>query len=122
MMSRAIGNDGGQFEGAIWKFTLTSKNTNKKLKGQFRVSNKVLYQKVNKEDPTFTKPIGKNYPKKTKTKIQFTDLRAFTSKGVQKNGIQATVWLKYHRFGHWSGTFIDGKGAHWNIKCVRFQE
>lgn len=119
----AQGNNAGEFEGAVWKFKMTSKSQrNKELTGLFRVSNAKLYQKTTPEDPDFSKAIGINYPKKRKTRMVFTDLRAKGKKGIFTNGIKASVFLNFDRKGHWHGTLIDSKGKHWNFKCTRIQE
>ncbi|WP_417381245.1 hypothetical protein [Gimesia sp.] len=115
--------DAGEFEGAVWKFEMTSKaERRKKLQGRFRVENNVLYQKKTPDDPSYSKAVGKNYPKKLKTRMVLTDFRAFTKKGKVVTDMKGSFWLDFNRLGHWSGTMIDGKGTHWNFKCVRFQE
>jgi hypothetical protein len=92
------------------------------LRGAFRVANDVLYQKETPEDADFTKKIGKNQPRGSKTRIEFTDLRAFVRRGVAHEGLSGNVLLTIDRAGEWSGTFVDSQGRHWSFKCTRVQE
>lgn len=120
----AQGKDGGEFDGAVWRFTLTPKVAGPgQLRGHFRVSNHVLYQKADIKDPNYTKQVGKDNPqRRAHTRVEFTDLRALDKRGVPHSGFKGTVLLKGERFGHWSGSFIDSQGRHWNIQCTRVQE
>jgi hypothetical protein len=115
--------DAGKFDGAVWTFQMTPKVPGlQPLRGAFRVSNHVLYQKETPEDPDFTKQVGKNHPRGSKTRVEFKDLRAFVRKGVVHEGLSGNVLLTIDRFGEWSGTFIDSQGRHWGFKCSRVQE
>lgn len=115
---------GGDFNGAVWKFTLTPKVAGPgQLRGHFRVSNHVLYQKANIKDPDYTKHVGKdNAGRRGCTRVEFTDLRALDKRGVPHEGFKGTALLKGERFGHWSGSFVDSQGRHWSVKCTRVQE
>lgn len=112
-----------KFDGAVWRFAMSPKKRGKEtLKGAFRVSNNVLYQKETPSDPDFKKVVGKNFPKGKKTRIKFHDLRAFDKSKKLHSGIKGTVLLTMDRFGEWSGRLLDSEGQHWDFKCSRVQE
>lgn len=135
--SDARAEDLGAFEGAIWRFTMTPKNPNLgELSGAFRVNNKVIYQKVtpgpdNHEEKVAGNEIhvgGKTRNGSPRTRLNFTDLRAFTpkknvnGKHTPTEGIQGSVFMKMEKPGHWSGLLIAGDGRHWKFTCHRVRE
>ena len=112
-----------QFEGAIWQFTLTPKSRGlETLKGQYRVSDHLFYQKSKPKIREFDKVVGDNHPSGRKTKSVFKDLRAFDKKRNLHSGIKGTAHLEMEQFGEWSGRFIDSEGRHWDFQCSRMQE
>ncbi|MBV08173.1 MAG: hypothetical protein CMN21_03030 [Rubinisphaera sp.] len=117
-------NERDQFEGAIWRFSMKAKNGDQpELRGFFRLNNAKLYQKETPEDPDFSKLIGtQKLKEKTRTRLEFTDLRAANKDKEFREGIQGSIYLRFDRLGEWSGTLIDEKGAHWNFRCSRIQE
>lgn len=119
----ALADDVGEFDGAIWNFTMTPKKPGlQKLTGRFRVSDNVLYQKEDPADPEFKKQVGKNHPKGKVTRAEFTDLRAFTPDKEVRTGIKGTARLKGIKFGEWTGVLTDGRGRNWEFQCTRVQE
>ncbi len=119
---RAQGADGGKFDGAVWRFTLKPKAPKlSELNGAYRVANDVLYQQEKRGDPDYTQVVGRNYPRRNKTRTVFSELRAVDSqRRVHK--VEGTAALSFDKRGHWSGEFIDGEGRHWDITVVRVQE
>lgn len=110
-------------DGAIWRFTMKPKTQGLQiLKGQFRVSNHVLFQKEKPEQNDFNKQIGVNKPNKDKTVMTLTDLRAMDKKRNWHNGFKGKVLLRNERFGFWTGRFIDSQGRHWDFTCSRIQD
>ncbi|MCG6154551.1 hypothetical protein [Rubinisphaera margarita] len=114
----------GELEGALWKFDLTPKGERgPMLTGFFRVSDGVLYQKTTRESKEFDKSVGKlSREGRDKTRVELEDFRAFGRNKNLHDGLSGTLLLKFERFGNCSGTFIDGDGKNWNIRCVRVQE
>jgi hypothetical protein len=92
------------------------------LRGQFRVSNDVLYQKTTPQSKDFDKVIGKNSPKGDATTIDFTDLRGFDKDKKVHSGLKGTARMRLDRVGEWSGLFTDAEGRNWDFKCSRVQE
>ena len=116
-------DDQDQFEGALWRFTMTPKTRGlEPLKGQYRVSDHVFYQTTKPKTRDFDKVVGKNHPAGRKTKSEFHDLRAFTEDRQLHRGIKGTANLEMEEFGEWSGRFIDSEGRHWDFRCSRVQE
>ena len=112
-----------QFEGAIWRFTMTPKVRGlETLKGQYRVSDHVFYQNTKPKTREFDKAVGKNHPSGRKTESVFTDLRAFSKDRKLHGGIRGTAHLEMLEFGEWSGRFIDSEGRHWDFRCSRVRE
>ena len=115
--------DGDRFEGAIWTFQMKPRQQGLvTLRGNFRVSNHVVYQKKTREASDFRKKVGRNHPSGKRTRIEFHDLRAFTLRKQVKNGIKGTARIKIDEFGRWSGMFTDGRGRNWDFQCKRAQE
>lgn len=105
----AQGADGGAFDGAVWRFKMTPKTPGlKPVAGRYRVEGKILYQKVAAQ--------------RGKVKVDFTDFRTFGGRDTPPTHIKGTALLSLDRFGHWSGTFIDGEGRHWDFQCERIRE
>lgn len=123
---RGEGKDGGEFDGAVWKFQLTPKpagGDRVPLSGRYRIAENVLYQRRDDDDKEFSKKVGKNKPNgATKTKVEFTDLRAVAKGGAAREGIKGTATLTKERHGEWSGTFVDGDGDRWEFHCSRYKE
>ncbi len=112
-----------QFEGAIWRFTLTPKTRGLEvLKGRYRVSDDVFYQNAKTKSREFDKVVGKNLPTGRKTKSVFTDLRGFDADRKLHSGLKGTAHLEMEEPGEWSGRFIDSEGRHWDFQCSRVQE
>ncbi len=124
--SSTMAQEQGQFEGAIWRFSMTPRpplRGREPLRGVFRVHNHVLYQKsIRSPDAPFDKEIGKNHPNGKKTRIEFHDLRAADRNQNFKGGLSGQVLLSFDAFGEWSGRYIDAQGLHWDFKCTRVQE
>jgi hypothetical protein len=119
----AQAQSGDNFEGAVWGFTMTPRTKGlKTLKGQFRVSGGVIYQKETPEDPEFSKQVGTKHPRRGRTRIAFTDLRAFDADKTPRTDIKGTARLTLDKIGAWSGLFTDGEGRNWNFKCTRIKE
>jgi hypothetical protein len=118
------GRDGGEFDGAVWRFTMTPKLARlEPLRAQFRVNGDRLYQRKTLDDPDFTRLVGKKVAgAKLRVRIEFTDLRAANEQGRFQEGIQGVARLTLDRAGHWEGEFVDSQGRHWNFKCTRIQE
>lgn len=136
-VSDARAEDLGAFEGAIWRFKMTPKNPKLgELVGAFRVNHKVIYQKVNPIPKSTDEKVAGNevyVGAKTRdgakrTRLNFTDLRAFTPKNgfngkpSATDGIKGTVLMKMDKAGKWSGILIDGDGRHWTFSCMRVRE
>jgi hypothetical protein len=116
-------DDKDQFEGALWRFTMTPKTRGlEPLKGQYRVSDRVFYQCSKPKTREFDKVVGKNHPAGRKTRSEFHDLRAFAEDRQLHRGIKGTANLEMEEFGEWSGRFIDSEGRHWDFRCSRVQE
>lgn len=94
------------------------------LRGGFRVSDDVLFQKDKPTDPEMRKQVGTNHPKDQKhTRMKFTDLRAaVVGKDRWVTGIKGSAMMKMDKPGTWSGSLIDGSGRHWEFECVRVAE
>lgn len=117
--------DGGRFDGAVWKFKMKLKaGKGDGLKGAFRVSDDVLFQKDKPGDPELKKEVGTNHPADMKhTVMKFTDLRAFAGTNRRLvQGISGAVRLHMDKPGEWSGEMVDGNGRHWKFECVRVAE
>ncbi len=130
----------GIFEGAVWRFSMTPKNPNLgDLTGGFRVNQGVIYQKVTPsprpEPNAESKVVGKetyvgsrNRNGAKRTRLDFTDLRAFSpkkgfnGKHAATEGIKGTVLMKMDKPGTWSGVLIAEDGRHWKFSCVRVRE
>lgn len=122
---RAEGRDGGDFEGAVWRFEMTPKGSRgggAPLAGRYRVAKHVLYQKRDRQDKDFSKRVGTNRPSGKRTKVEFDGLRAADKDGAFREGIGGTALLTMDRFGEWSGTLVDGDGRHWDFRCTRVKE
>ena len=116
-------DDKDQFEGALWRFTLTPKTRGlEPLKGHYRVSDHVFYQTTKPKTRDFDKVVGKNHPAGRKTRSEFHDLRAFAEDRQLHRGIKGTAHLEMEEFGEWSGRFVDSEGRHWAFRCSRVQE
>lgn len=119
----ATGADGGQFDGAVWNFSLRPKSPGSpNLRGRFRVSDHVLYQKASPEDADFTVQIGKNHPRGKRARVELTNFRAFGPGRELHSGMSGMAMISMDRGGEWSGRFIDSSGKHWDFKCTRVQE
>ncbi len=121
--TKANAQDNDKFVGAVWKFTMTPKKRGlETLKGAFRVSNDVIYQKKRRSDRDFALVVGKNHPKGKRTRVVFEDFRAFTKSRDLHAGLKGTARLTKNEFGEWSGVLTDGHGRNWDFKCSRVQE
>jgi len=121
--TKANAQDSDKFEGAVWKFTMTPKKRGlETLKGAFRVSDDVIYQKKKRSDRDFALVVGKNHPRGKRTRIVFDNFRAFSKSRELHAGMKGTAGLTMDAFGKWSGVLIDGQGRHWDFKCSRVQE
>jgi len=117
-------SDGGEFDGAVWKFTIRSKvKGGGAMTGNFRVAEHIIYQQANAQDTKFSKKVGSNHPvQRFKTRVEFTDLTATTRKGETKTGLQGSAYIQMDRKGRWSGDFADSAGTRWGFHCTRIQE
>lgn len=114
---------GDNFEGAIWYFKMTPKLKGfNVLRGQFRVSDHVVYQKEGRDSDEFSKRVGVNHPNGKRTKVEFTDLRAKTPKNDWRNEIKGEVKMRLDEYGKWSGLLTDGMGRNWDFNCTRVKE
>lgn len=128
--------DLGAFEGAVWRFSLTPKNPQiQELRGVFRVHDGVIYQWVDPKVRDTEKVAGSETavrtpgaPKAKRTRLEFTNLRAFSVKrtpGGERDftsGMQGTVLMRMEKPGKWSGAFIAKDGRHWKFSCMRIRE
>jgi hypothetical protein len=118
----AQAQEGDSFEGAVWNFTMTPKGKGRTLKGRFRVSNRVIYQKEKPDDEEFSKQVGTNHPRRGRTRIVFSELRAFDADRMPRTDIKGTARLTNDKLGAWSGLITDGEGRNWDFKCTRVKE
>ena len=93
--------DGGKFDGALWRYSATRVMGNDVREGAFRISGKEKF-----------------LPKKgDKIPVTFTRLR---SKGGEVLALKGRIeWIE---LGEVRGRLIDSDGAHWNFRATRFQE
>lgn len=109
-----------QFEGAVWKFGMTSKTGKAKRRGAFRVNGRYLYQKKAEDDTDWTLKVGyKAAGKKGKTRLVFEGLGVNGGAFPAMNG-RAVVEID--KAGEWSGRLVDSDGTHWTFRCSRVQE
>ncbi|WP_417851758.1 hypothetical protein [Thalassoglobus sp.] len=114
---------GDNFEGAVWSFMMVPKLKGaKNLRGQFRVSDHIVYQKGQKKTGEFTKRVGVNHPQGKRTKVVFTDLRALNSDREWREGMKGEVKMTIDKYGKWSGLFTDENGDNWEFTCNRVKE
>jgi hypothetical protein len=123
-ISAVQAQSGDKFDGAVWSFNMTPKRPGPEpLRGQFRVSNNVLYQR---SQPSRTAPydkvIGKNFPNGKRTRVEMEDFRAADKNRSWHGGMKGKILLTMDRPGEWSGTFVDAEGRHWSFQCTRVQE
>lgn len=117
-----LAQQGDNIDGAIWQFELTKKGRSPStVKGQFRVSKHVVYQKEKRNSPSFANQVGTNKPDGARARTEFEGLRVFDQdrKASKMNGV-ATI--QRNRFGEWTGTFTDGEGTNWDMKLSRVKE
>ena len=123
------GEAGDTVEGAMWRIQMTSRaRRGKKLGGIFRVSDHVLYQKVEPGPDAEEQSVGKNRPARDRdgrtTFLDFENLRVREPGERPKDGekISGTAKIERDEFGKWHGRLIDGEGLHWNVSLTRFKE
>lgn len=111
--------DGGKFDGALWRYSATRVMGNDVREGAFRISGKEMFQ-PHEGKPTVVGTIDekKFLPKKgDKIPVTFTRLR---SKGGEVLALKGRIeWIE---LGEVRGRLIDSDGAHWNFRATRFQE
>lgn len=125
--SVAFAQAGDEFEGAVWRFSMTPKvRGDKALRGEFRVSDLDIFQKESRDDESFRKTVGKKFPNGEHTKIVFKELYAMRKDDEPNRGkrvqLSGTVMLNFDEPGEWSGRFVDGDGHRWDFKCSRIKE
>lgn len=112
--------DGGKFEGALWRYTISSVGMKDDVRdGAFRIEGKKIFQPHDGK-PTEVGTINapKFVPKKgEKIPVTFEKLRS-------KNGNMLALKgeIEFIEFGEVKGRLIDGEGRHWNFRATRFQE
>ena len=123
------GQAGDTVEGAIWRIQMTSRaRRGKKLGGMFRVSDHVLYQKVEPGPDAEEQVVGKNRPVRSRdgktTLLDFENLRVREPGERPKEGekISGTAKIERDEFGKFHGRLVDGKGLHWDVTLTRFKE
>ncbi|WP_197455217.1 hypothetical protein [Stieleria neptunia] len=92
------------------------------LKGQYRISDRIVFQKHTPTDAELNKQVGKNFPRGKKTRLEFTDFRAVDRSGEWRKGMKGTARLTYERYGRWTGILTDQSGNNWQFTCNRVKE
>ncbi len=112
-----------EFVGAVWSFQLTPHNHSlTPLKGRFRISDRVMFQRENPYDCEMTRLVGNNYPSRNQTQFEVSGLRVFSLQGRlvgQRKGVGKATFVSY---GEWEGSFVDGRGRTYDFKCSRILE
>jgi len=125
--SEACGQAGDEFEGAVWRFSMTPKvRGDGVLRGEFRVSDGKIFQNESREDERFERPAGQNFPGGKTTRTVFKKLFATRKEDEQSQRkrveLSGTAMLNFDEPGEWSGRFVDGEGHRWDFKCSRIKE
>lgn len=129
--SAVFAQAGGEFEGAVWRFSMTPKaKTDEPMRGLFRVADSEIFIKEKAKDKKFSKHVGKAVfnSKTSATKIVFEEMRVF-HRGEEKgkearefDPISGTASVKMDEKGEWSGRFTDSAGHNWEFRCTRVKE
>ncbi|NNJ26080.1 hypothetical protein [Alienimonas chondri] len=111
------------FDGAVWRVKLTSKKEPSKVRhAQFRMAESVLYQKVTRTDPTYSKRVGKNFPDGRRTRFEVEDFRVRLGRKDDYVTIKGTGRMTPVKVGRWHGLFTDGRGDNWDLVADRIEE